>query len=150
MLRTLSFAAALAAAAALSAAAVAADPPKIDPVKPSLGADKLPNTVHVVIFRLKKDAPPDAVEKVLADCHTMLEAIPSVRALKAGRPAPADQSTPKVAAHDYDVALLVFFDDAAGLKTYLDHDMHQKFVKTYEPYFDMDKLQVFDFADQKK
>ena len=42
------------------------------------------------------------------------------------------------------------FDDPAGLKTYLDHETHLKFVKMYEPYFDMDKLQVFDFSDQKK
>jgi hypothetical protein len=149
MLRQWSFAAALT-ALTLSAAAFAADPPKLEPIKPSLGTDKFPSTVHFVVFRMKKDAPADAVEKVVADCHAMLEPIPSVRILKVGRPAPADQSTPKVASHDYDVALIVFFDDPAGLKTYLDHDLHQKFVKTYEPYFDMDKLQVFDFSDQKK
>src|SRR5262245_22992861 len=33
--------------------------------------------VHVVIFRLKKDAPRDAVERVLADCHRMLSKIQS-------------------------------------------------------------------------
>jgi hypothetical protein len=135
----------------LAGAAFAADPAKLpDPIKPSLSGDKTPPTVHVVVFRMKKDAPADAVEKVVADCHAMLETIPSVRILKVGRPAPPEQSTPKVAAHDYDVALVVFFDDPAGLKTYLDHDAHLKFVKMYEPYFDMDKLQVFDFSDQKK
>ncbi|HTU89558.1 MAG TPA: hypothetical protein VMF69_05620, partial [Gemmataceae bacterium] len=27
---------------------------------------------HVVIFRMKKDAPKDAVEKAIADCHELL------------------------------------------------------------------------------
>ena len=131
----------------LSAAALAAEP-----VKTTATAEKaaVPSNVHAVIFRLKKDAPADAVEKVVSDCHAMLETIPTVRVLKVGRPSPEDQSTPKVAARDYDVALVIFFDDAAGLKTYLEHEMHLAFVKKYGAYFDMDKLQVFDFSDQKK
>ena len=131
----------------LTAAALAAEP-----VKTTVAVDKAaaPATVHTVIFRMKKDAPADSVEKVVADCHAMLETIPTVRVLKVGRPLPADQATPKVAAMDYDVALVIFFDDAAGLKTYLEHEMHLAFVKKYGPYFDMEKLQVFDFGDQKK
>jgi Stress responsive A/B Barrel Domain len=131
----------------LSAAALAADP-----VKTTTSVDKtvVPATVHAVVFRMKKDAPADAVEKVVADCHAMLETIPTVRMLKAGRPLPADQATPKVAAQDYDVALVIFFDDAAGLKTYLEHETHLAFVKKHGQYFDMEKLQVFDFGDQKK
>ena len=147
MIRTLSFGAALALAVLVTGAAAA-----IEPIKPAAAVDKAPApvTVHTVIFRMKKDAPADAADKVVADCHAMLETIPTVRILKVGRPLPADQATPKVAAQDYDVALVIFFDDAAGLKTYLEHDTHQAFVKKYGPYFDMDKLQVFDFGDQKK
>lgn len=147
MIRKLSLGAALALVVLVAGAVTAAEP-----AKPTLVADKavVPGTVHAVIFRMKKDAPPDAVEKVISDCHVMLETIPSVRVLKVGRPSPEDQSTPKVAARDYDVGLIVFFDDAAGLKTYLEHETHLAFVKKYGPYFDMDKLQVFDFSDQKK
>ena len=103
--------------------------------------------VHVVIFHVKKDAPADAVGEIIAGCHT-LEAIPTVRLLKVGRPASVDDSTPKVAAHDYDVALTVLFDDAAGLKTYLVHETHLKFVHTYDKYFET--VQVYDFVDQNK
>ena len=100
--------------------------------------------VHTVIFHLKKDAP---VEKIIEGCHT-LTAIPTVRALKAGRPAPTDESTEKVVARDYDLGLVVLFEDAAGLKTYLTHPTHLQFVKDYGQYFD--KVQVFDFSDEKK
>ena len=71
-----------------------------------------------------------------------------MRALKVGRPAPEDQSTPKVSLHDYDIALTVLFDDAAGLKTYLEHETHLKFVHAHEKNFDT--VQVFDFIDQQK
>jgi hypothetical protein len=104
--------------------------------------------VHVVIFRMKKDAPSDAVEKVIADCHRMLAKIQSVRCVKAGRP--AKQSTPELARKDYDLALLVLVDDYAGLKGYLEDPLHLKFVEMYGKWFDMEKLQVFDFEDQRK
>ena len=138
MIRTLSLAAVLGLAAL---PAVAAEPAKAP------ATDKAASYVHVVLFHLKKDVGANAAEEVIAGCHT-LEAIPTVRALKVGRPAPEDQSTPKVASRDYDVALTVLFDDAAGLKVYLEHETHLKFVKDYSK--DFETVQVFDFIDQKK
>jgi hypothetical protein len=144
MIRNGSFGIALALAGLLTGAAGAADKVKVEvPGKPTIET-KAPLFVHTVIFHLKKDAP---VEKIIEGCHT-LEAIPTVRALKAGRPAVADDATPKVAAQDYDVGLVVLFDDAAGLKTYLTHETHLKFVKDFGQYFE--KVQVYDFSDQKK
>ncbi len=142
----------------LSGAAFAAGPPKPAPVAPaaqppnpvgiSVGVPGTASYVHTVIFHLKKDAPADTADKIIADCHALLEGIPTVRLIRAAKPAAEDQSTPKVAVRDYDVALLVLFDDAAGLKTYIDHDMHKKFVATYDKYFD--KVEVFDFSDAPK
>ncbi len=143
MIRTWSLGGALVLAGLLTGTVVAADPVKTAASPKAIAAPY----VHTVIFHLKKDAPADTVEKIIEGCHT-LEAIPTVRALKAGRPAPADDSTPKVASQEYDVGLVVLFDDAAGLKTYLTHETHLKFVKDYGQYFE--KVQVFDFSDQKK
>jgi hypothetical protein len=142
MIRKGSFGIALVLAGLLTGAAAA------EKVKAVAAADKnAAPYVHTVIFHLKKDSPADTVEKIIEGCHT-LEAIPTVRALKAGRRAAADDSTPKVASQDYDVGLVVLFDDAAGLKTYLTHETHLKFVKDYGQYFE--KVQVYDFSDQKK
>jgi hypothetical protein len=136
-----------AAVAAVAVLAVAAEPRTApDPAKESSAAPY----VHCVVFRLKKDAPKDEVDKLIADCHDLLEKIPTVRVLKVGRPAPADKSTPNVSARDYDAALLVLFDDYTGLKTYLDHDQHKKFLENHGKYVEMEKLQVFDFQDEKK
>jgi|YelNatPaOPRAMG01_1025707.scaffolds.fasta_scaffold414971_1 hypothetical protein len=103
---------------------------------------------HVVVFRMKENAPKDAVEKALADCHELLAKIPSVRSVRAGRP--AAKGTPDVPKMQYDFALLVLVEDADGLEAYLKHPLHLEFVKKHGPYFDREKLQVFDFLDQSK
>ncbi len=104
--------------------------------------------VHVVIFRMKENAPKDAVEKAIADCHALLAKVPSVRIVRAGRP--AAKGTPDVPKMQYDFALLVLVEDAEGLETYLKHPLHLKFVQKHGPYFDSQKLQIFDFLDQSK
>jgi hypothetical protein len=104
--------------------------------------------VHVVVFRMKKDAAKDVIEKAIADCHELLAKIPSVRSVRAGRP--AAHGTPDVPKMKYDFALLVLVDNAEGLQAYLKHPLHLKYVEKYGPSFDMEKLQVFDFLNQMK
>jgi Stress responsive A/B Barrel Domain len=105
-----------------------------------------PPYVHSVVFYLKKDTPPAKVEAMIADCHTILGKIPTVRGLWAGRP--ADKATPDRAIKDYQVGLVVLFDNYDGLKTYLDYPTHLKLVETYSPFFD--KVLVYDFENQTK
>lgn len=106
-----------------------------------------PPYVHAVIFTLKKDAPANEAEAIIADCHELLEKISSVRHLWAGRP--AEKATPKVAKKDYQVGLLVIFDDADGLQKYLDDPLHLKFLDKHGAHVDMEKLSVYDFVNQK-
>ncbi len=114
---------------------------------PALAADdaKAPY-VHTVIFYLKKDAPKDEAKSLVADAHELLAKIPTVRMLKIGPP--ADKSTPKVAVNDYQIGLLVLFDNFDGLKTYLDHDLHVKFVDKHMKH--IDKVLVYDFENARK
>src|SRR5260370_39503958 len=71
---------------------------------------------HVVIFHLKKDAPAGEAKALVDDAHTLLAKVPTVRELRIGTP--ADKATPKYAKKDYQVGLVVFFDDADGLHSY--------------------------------
>ena len=100
--------------------------------------------VHSVIFYLKKDAPENEIDALIADAHQMLAKIPTVRDLHAGRP--ADKPTPGVAVKDYQVGLLVLFDDAEGLHTYLEHPVHKDYVTKHERH--LDKVLVYDFEDK--
>ncbi len=109
------------------------------------GVKKAPY-MHVVIFYVKKDAPDGAAKAIVDDSHKLLAKIPSVRHLWVGPP--AKEATPKVAVTDYAVGLTIAFEDAAGLKTYLDHDLHQKFVKKHTEH--IEKVLVYDFVNQGK
>jgi hypothetical protein len=104
--------------------------------------------VHVVIFRVKKDAPEGEVDALIADCKEMLSKIPSVKGLKVGRP--AEKGTPEIAKTDYQIGLLVLFADADGLKTYLEHEQHVKFVEKHGKFLIPEKLEVFDFQEKGK
>jgi hypothetical protein len=113
--------------------------------KKGKGAGKAPY-VHTVIFHVKKDAPKDCVEHLIVDSHDLLAKIPSVKGLWVGRP--AEKSTPKFAAKDYDVGLLVLFNDYEGLQEYLDHKLHTEYVEKHAKNFE--RVIVYDFVNQKK
>jgi hypothetical protein len=104
--------------------------------------------VHIVVFTLKKDAPKDAEAQMIDDCHEMLGKIPTVRELRAGRP--AEKGTPRLAKKDYNVALTILFDDYDGLMTYDKHELHQKFVEKHLPHVEIEKLLVYDYEDRGK
>jgi hypothetical protein len=115
--------------------------------RPVTAADKADAPfVHCVIFYLKKDAPKDEPKALADDATALLAKIPTVRMVKIGPP--SDKSTPKVGVTDYQVGLLVLFDDAAGLKTYLDHPLHLKYVEKHEKH--IDKVLVYDFVNTAK
>ncbi len=103
--------------------------------------------VHVVIFTIKKDAPEGTTDKVIADCQELLAKIPSVRDLKAGKP--AEKST-EIAKKNYQVGLLVLFDDYDGLKAYLDHKLHLEFLDRNKKFFETSELGVYDFVNSQK
>jgi hypothetical protein len=116
-----------------------------DKDKPAAGKGD-PPYVHAVFFYLKKDAPKGEVESLIADTHELLGNIPSVRKLWVGRP--AEKSTPKFARTDYQVGLLVLFDNYEGLQEYLDHPKHTQYVEKHSKYWDT--VPVYDFVNQKK
>jgi hypothetical protein len=102
--------------------------------------------VHVVIVHLKKDAPADAADQLIADAHEMLAKVPSVRAVRCGKPAPSGG----IAKKDYDVGLFLSFDDLEGLKAYEKHELHQQYIQKHGKNVQLEKLTIYDFADEKK
>ena len=103
--------------------------------------------VHTVIFYLKADAPSGVADELVADCHDLLAKIPTVRLLRAGKPAEGPGGLTK---KDYAVGLMILFDNAQDLKTYAAHPNHLKLVQKYQKYFDPAKLAIYDFVDAKK
>lgn len=107
---------------------------------------KQPNYVHVVIFNLKKDAPKGEDKAIIEDTHELLAKIPSVKGIRVG--APAEKGTPDLASKDYQLGLVVLVDDFDGLKAYLDHPLHLKFVEKHLKH--LEKPVVYDFVQSSK
>lgn len=101
--------------------------------------------VHVVILKLKPDSPSTEAQSVIDDTYSQLSKIKTVRGVWAGKP--ASKPTPE-AASDYTVALLFLFDDAAGLKTYLNDPVHTKFADKHLKKWETPL--VYDFEPKSK
>jgi uncharacterized membrane protein len=140
MLRNLSFAVILGVVTGAVWYALSGSTPLTGAAEPKAG----PNFVHTVIFYLKKDAPAGEIDAVITDAHKMLAKIPSVRELKCGRP--AEKTTPGFGVKDYQVGLLVLFDNDAGLKAYDEHPLHKEYVQKHLPH--IEKVVVYDFENK--
>jgi TolA-binding protein len=81
--------------------------------------------VHVVVLKAKEDTSTADIQNTIDESYSQLTKIKTVRGLWAGKP--SSKPTPD-AASDYTIALVLVFDDAAGLKTYLNDPIHTKFT----------------------
>lgn len=81
--------------------------------------------VHHVFFWLNNAGSQADRDALMAGLWT-LKAIPVIRNLQVGVPAPTEQRD--VVDASYDVSELMYFDNAADQKIYQDHPIHQAFI----------------------
>ena len=84
-----------------------------------------PKLVHHVFFWLKNPDSKEDVAKLLAGLRTLTK-IETVRGAHFGVPASTERRD--VVDNSYSASEILFFDDAAGQKTYQDHPVHKQFV----------------------
>ena len=97
--------------------------------------------IHVVILKTKADVAESKsksegktdYQKFVDDAYSQLAKIKPVRGFWAGKPSP--KGTPE-GNSDYTVAMVIAFDDAAGLKSYLNDSAHAKFTDKYLKNYD--------------
>jgi hypothetical protein len=99
--------------------------------------------VHVVLFTLPEQAQPGDRDRLLLDIQDRLAPLPTVKGLWCG--CPADTKTPErfIVDTEYDVGLLVLFENRADLEAYLAHPVHATFAAYWDSYC---TLRVFDFV----
>jgi len=100
--------------------------------------------IHVVVLKAKDDTASSDTQSLIDDSYSQLAKIKGVRGLWAGKP--SSKGTPD-AASDYTVALVLAFDDAAGLKTYLNDSAHTKFADKYLKKYETPV--VYDYEPRK-
>jgi parvulin-like peptidyl-prolyl isomerase len=101
--------------------------------------------VHVVILKLKSGESDSEAQSVIDDTYRQLSKIKTVRGVWAGKP--SSKGTPDVAKDDYTVALAFVFDDADGLKKYIDDPVHTKFADKHLKKWETPV--VYDFEPKK-
>ncbi|HNR98176.1 MAG TPA: Dabb family protein [Planctomycetota bacterium] len=97
--------------------------------------------VHVVLFKVKAEPKDAAVAQLVDDIRTVLAPLPTVKGLWVGAPAPT--ATRPIVDANYDVGLMLLFEDQQGLQAYLDHPAHAEFAKRHDT---GNEVRVFDFT----
>ncbi len=97
--------------------------------------------IHVVCFTLKPGTPDDRLRAQIADADALLAGIPTVRMVRSG---PRDQTMQRpVSVTDFDIGLVVVFDDKAGYEVYADHPLHLEYVQRHRDGWS--RVAVIDF-----
>ena len=100
-----------------------------------------PKYVHGVYFTCKPGTPECKIDALVADGYELLAKVPSVRRIETGR---RDVNAARdVNVTDYDVGLVVYFDDKQGYDEYEKHPTHQQYVEKHKPLWQT--VRVYDF-----
>jgi hypothetical protein len=120
------------------------DSKSIKDLQTALDGYKGAGLIHVVLLKIKSDSDSAETQSLIDDANKDLVKIKGVRGVWAGKP--AAKGTPD-AASDYTVALVLVFDNADALKTYLSDSAHTKFVDKHLKKWETPV--VYDFEPKK-
>ena len=80
---------------------------------------------HVVLFRVRPDISPTDRQALIDAFATALREIPSIRRARVGRRVRIGRSYEQLTRVDLPYAAILEFDDADGVRAYLDHPAHE-------------------------
>ncbi len=96
--------------------------------------------VHVVLFKTSSGSTEEA-EELVRDIDEMLASLPTVKGIWVGTPAPTN--TRDLVDVNYDVGLMLLFEDQQGLRDYLEAPKHVQFATKHDTRCE---VRVFDFV----
>ncbi len=83
---------------------------------------------HIVLFRFRPDAQPEAIQRIEAAFAALPNRIEQIQGFEWGR-----NNSPEGLDKGFTHAFVVSFADAAGRDAYLPHPAHRAFVDQLEP-----------------
>ena len=99
--------------------------------------------VHLVLFRPRADLTADQRTALASSFEAALRAIPAIQQARVGRRVMVGRPYEELMRADYPYAAVIEFDDAEGLRAYLDHPAHQQLaVRFFESFED---ALIYDF-----
>jgi hypothetical protein len=81
---------------------------------------------HVVLFRLRADVPVSERRALIDAYGVALRDIPSLRRARVGRRVRVGRAYEELMRTDFPYAAILEFDDADGVRAYLDHPAHHE------------------------
>ena len=102
---------------------------------------------HVVLFKPRADLSSDARRQLAASFEAALKQIPSIRRARVGRRIRHGRGYEALMTVDYQYAAVLEFDDATGLKAYLEHPAHQQLGAQFFEMFEQALMYDFDLAE---
>ena len=94
---------------------------------------------HVVLFKFKDGAPPDAIRAIEEKFRTLKDRIPNIIAFEWGT-----DVSPEKKSEGFTHCFFVTFPDAAARDAYLPHPAHKEFGALLRPH--LDKVLVVDYV----
>lgn len=102
---------------------------------------------HVVLFKPRADLSAEARRQLAASFETALKQIPSIRRARLGKRITHGRGYEALMTVDYQYAAILEFDDAAGLRTYLEHPAHQQLGSKFFDIFEQALMYDFDLTE---
>ena len=99
---------------------------------------------HIVLFKPRADLPADAKQRLADAFAAALREIPSIRRARVGRRVTHGRGYEALMSVDYQFAVVLEFDDEAGLKAYLEHPAHQQLGTQFFEAFE--QALIYDFT----
>jgi len=98
---------------------------------------------HVVLVKLKPDASPDQIDRMIAGYNSMKESIPDLLSWSMGPNLRRDG--------DYDYAMVAVCEDAESLQRYVDHPVHRQVAQEVgRPIFQSREIADFEFDPEEE
>ena len=102
---------------------------------------------HVVLFRPRADLSPAARHALVETFETAVREIPSIRRARVGLRVRHGYAYEALMHVDYQYAAVLEFDDAAGLRVYLEHPAHQRLASQFFEIFEHALMYDFDLNE---
>jgi hypothetical protein len=99
--------------------------------------------VHVVLFRLKPELPESARDLLAEALTRATREIPSIRRARVGSRVVVGRAYEQLMTTAYSFAVILEFDDLSGLRTYLDHPVHERLAERF--YASIEQALTYDF-----
>jgi hypothetical protein len=103
--------------------------------------------LHLVLFRPRPSLDSSDRQRLASALTTALHRIPSVRRVRVGRRVTHGRPYEQLMQSDYTHLAILEFDDLAGLKAYLEHQVHEELGTQFFAAFDEALMYDYDVAD---